>query len=307
MELHQLRYFVAVAQLGNFSRAAEMCHVSQPSLSQQIQKLERKLKQRLLDRLGKRAVLTDAGKLLFHKAVQVLAAVDNMERQVLEFDPMAGGRLAVGAIPTIAPYLFPAAVRTFSQQCPAVELLIHEDLTAHLLAATVAGDLDLAVVALPVSDPHLSSETLLTEPLLLALPQDHPLTCRKRITLQELQQERFIVLHEMHCLGEQVLSFCREEGCQRIACRSSQLSTVQTLIALGQGVSLLPAMAVAADRSKLVCYRPLSDPQPTRTIVAVWNRHRYHSAAAECFLNLLKAQMMHPSESMCIICKPHPC
>jgi LysR family transcriptional regulator, hydrogen peroxide-inducible genes activator len=164
------------------------------------------------------------------------------------------------------------------------------------LNAAVAGDLDLAVLALPVSDDRLTCETLLTEPLFLALPNQHPLARGKRITLQDLQDERFIVLDEMHCFGEQVLSICRQEGCKRIACRSSQLSTVQTLIALGQGVSLLPAMAMSADRSRRICFRHLAGDEPTRTIVAAWNRHRYHSSSAERFLELLKAQVKHASE-----------
>lgn len=296
MELHQLRYFVAVAQVGNFSRAAAICHVSQPSLSQQIQKLERGLKQRLLHRLGKRAVLTDAGKLLFDQAVRILGSVDNVQRQLKEFDPMAGGQFAVGAIPTIAPYILPGALKTFSKQYPAVELIIHEDVTAHLVSAAVAGDLDLAVLALPIPDERLTCETLLTEPLLLALPEHHRLARSKRITLEDMQEERFIVLDEMHCLGDQVLAICRAKSCKRIACRSSQLSTVQTLIALGQGVSLLPAMAVAADRSRRIRYRHLSGAEPTRTIVAAWNRQRYHSPTAERFLEFLKLQLMRSSE-----------
>jgi LysR family transcriptional regulator, hydrogen peroxide-inducible genes activator len=289
MELHQLRYFVAVAQTGSFTRAAELCLISQPSLSQQVKKLEDGLGQRLLDRLGKRAALTDAGKALLERATHILAAVDNAERQLKDFDQSVSGRLAIGAIPTVAPYLLPDALRAFTRAYPSVELIIQEDLTAHLLAAAAAGDLDLALVALPITDDRLAVEPLFTEPLLLALPLGHRFQ-RGRVSLNEVREERFIVLDEMHCLGEQLQSICNEAGCQRIACRSSQLSTVQTLIALGQGVSLLPAMAQAADRSRRVAYRPLAEPQPTRTIVAVWHKYRYHSTAAEFFLGTLKEQ-----------------
>src|SRR5262245_54228885 len=155
MELHQLRYFVAVAQAGSFSRAAERCHVSQPSLSQQIQKLENKLGHRLLDRLGRRAVLTEAGKVLYDRAAMILAAVDNAERQVKDFDATGGGRLAVGAIPTVAPYILPDALEAFARLHPSVEVMIQEDLTGRLLEAAVAGDLDLALVALPVGNERL--------------------------------------------------------------------------------------------------------------------------------------------------------
>jgi LysR family transcriptional regulator, hydrogen peroxide-inducible genes activator len=289
MELHQLRYFVAVAQTGSFSRAAERCHVSQPSLSQQVIKLERRLGRRLFDRLGRRVVLTDAGRLLLDRATAIVAAVEDAQRRVRDADNLEGGRLAVGAIPTIAPYLLPRALKEFVRRHPAVELSVTEDVTRHLLAATAAGDLDLSLVALPVEDDRLHVEPLLTEPLLLALPPGHRLTRRRRVTADELREEPFILLGEMHCLGEQVLSFCRANGCQpRIACRSAQISTIQALIALGQGVSLIPEMARRADPANGRSYRLLADGKPTRTIAAVWHRRRYHSPVAGWFLDTLR-------------------
>jgi LysR family hydrogen peroxide-inducible transcriptional activator len=289
MEMHQLRYFVAVAQTGNFSRAAERCHVSQPSLSQQIQKLERGLGQPLFNRLGRRAVLTDAGRLLLERATTILAAVEDAERRLRGGHDAGGGRLAVGAIPTIAPYLLPRALEGFVRHWPRVELMVREDVTAHLVQAVVEGELDLAIVALPIADERLAAESLLCEPLLVAMAPTHPLTRRRRITIQELAAERFILLNEMHCLGDQILNFCRANECQpQIACRSAQIGTVQALIALGQGVSLLPDMARRADRSRTLVYRPLAREQPRRTIAVVWHRHHYHSPLAERFLAELR-------------------
>lgn len=288
MELHQLRYFVSVARLGNFSRAAEQCHVSQPSLSQQIQKLERRLGQRLLDRLGKRAVVTEAGRALFDRAVGILAAVDDAEREVKDFD-QEKGRLAVGAIPTIAPYLLPDTVRDFAGRYPLVDLILHEDLTGHLLAAAVAGELDMAVLAMPVADERLHKEVLFSEPLLLALPKGHRLCGKRKITLADVREERFVVLDEMHCLGEQILHFCRAEGCQRLICRSSQLSTVLALVELGQGISLVPRMArPVRQKAGAVVFRKLAEGEPTRTIAAVWHKDRYHGKAGERFLQILR-------------------
>jgi LysR family hydrogen peroxide-inducible transcriptional activator len=287
MELHQLRYFVSVAKLANFSRAAKRCHVSQPSLSQQIQKLERRLGQKLLDRLGKRTVLTEAGKLLFDRAVAILAAVEDAEREVRDFD-QEKGHLKIGAIPTIAPYLLPDLIRQFSKRYRSVDLILHEDLTEHLLAAAVSGDLDMAILALPVAEERLHKEVLFSEPLLLALPQGHRLCRKARITLADVREERFIVLDEMHCLGEQILQICRAEGCQRLVCRSAQLSTVLALVALGQGVSLVPRMARPPDgRAGPVVFRKLSDNVPTRTVVAVWHKDRYHGKAGQRFLEML--------------------
>jgi LysR family hydrogen peroxide-inducible transcriptional activator len=289
MELHQLRYFVAVAQSASFSRAAERCAVSQPSLSQQIGKLERQLNQRLFDRLGRRVVLTDAGRLLLDRAASILAAVDDAERWLRDADNLEGGQLTVGAIPTISPYLLPPTLERFGKRHPQVEVTVHEDVTRQLLAAILVGDIDLALVALPIEDARLQAEALLTEPLLLALPPRHRLVRRKSITLDDLRDERFILLSEMHCLGEQVLSFCRANGCEpKLACRSVQIATVQSFISMGQGISLLPEMARQADVRGKTCYRRLADGKLTRTIAAVWNRHRYRSPVAEWFLASLR-------------------
>jgi LysR family hydrogen peroxide-inducible transcriptional activator len=289
MEMHQLRYFVAVAQTGNFSRAAERCHVSQPSLSQQILKLEHQLGKPLFQRLGRRAVLTDPGRLLLDRASAILAAVDDAERRLRAGDVTHGGRLAVGVIPTIAPYMMPRTLERFAHRCPKIELTVWEDVTQNLVTAVVNGELDLAIVALPIADNRLDAETLFSEPLFVALAADHPLSRRRRITIQNLADQRFILLNEMHCLGEQVLSFCRANECQpQIACRSAQIATIQALIALRQGISLLPDMARRADRSRTLVYRPIAKDQPRRTIAVVWHRHHYHSPLAQRFLAELR-------------------
>jgi LysR family hydrogen peroxide-inducible transcriptional activator len=295
MELHQLRYFVTVAQTGNFSRAAERCSVSQPSLSQQIQKLERQLGQPLFNRLGRRAVLTDAGRMLLDRAMSVLATVDDAERRLLGAageTATHAGRLAIGAIPTVAPYLLPRALRAFIKRCPRVELLIREDVTRELVLAVVEGELDMAIIAAATApDEHLDCEPLSCEPLLLALPPGHALAKRRRVGVADLAAERFILLNEMHCLGEQVLNFCHAHECHpRIACRSAQIATIQSLISLGQGISLLPEMARAADRSGKLVYRELSDPPqpPRRTIAVIRHKHSYRGALGETFLNVLR-------------------
>jgi LysR family hydrogen peroxide-inducible transcriptional activator len=290
MELHQLRYFVAVAQAGNFTRAAERCHVSQPSLSQQIQKLERRLKQPLFHRLGRKAALTDAGRLLLDRALAILAGVDDAERRLRSGDEANRGRLAVGAIPTIAPYVRPPAIEGLMRHCPEAELIVREDVTAHLLPAVLEGELDLALVALPIDDDHLEAETLFSEPLLLALPPDHALAkARRKVGLRDLAGERFILLGDMHCLGEQVVNFCRAHECQPfVACRSAQIGTIQQLIGLGQGISLLPELSRQADTTGRVVYKPLAEPQPSRTLAIVRHRHYFHSPLALKFLAELR-------------------
>jgi LysR family transcriptional regulator, hydrogen peroxide-inducible genes activator len=289
MEMHQLRYFVAAAQTGSFSRAAEACFVSQPSLSQQIAKLETRVGRRLFERLGRRVQLTDAGRQLLDAALAILAAVEDAQRRLNDDSNAAGCRLAVGAIPTIAPYLLPAIVRRFERRNPGVELTVHEDVTRNLIGAVVAGELDLAVAALPLDDERLSFEELWSEPLLLAMPARHPLARRRQIALDDLRDARFLLLTEVHCLGEQVLSFCRAHGCQpRIACHSAQIATMQALIRQGLGVSLLPEMATRGQPRNGLVYRHLSSPGPSRTIAVVWRKHRYHAVAAARFLDVLR-------------------
>lgn len=289
MELHQLRYFVAVAEAGSFSRAAVRCHVSQPSLSQQVAKLERRVGQTLLSRLGRQVVPTDAGRLLLERAAAILAAVDDAERQLRDGDGVAGGRLTVGAIPTVAPYLLPPVLKRFLARHPGAEVTIHEDVTRQLVPAAAAGELDLAVMALPVEDERLEAEPLVTEPLRLAAPKGHPLAARRRVTLADLTGEPFILLNEEHCLGTQVLSFCRARDCApRIVCRSAQIGTVQALIGTGHGVSLLPELACRAARADGVTYRPLAGGPFQRTVAAVWHRRRYHGPTARQFLAVLR-------------------
>jgi len=295
MEVHQLRYFVAVAQLSSFSRAAERCFVSQPSLSQQIQKLERGLGQRLFERLGRQVRLTGAGQVLLERATAILAALDDAERRIRESGAQTGGRLVVGAIPTIAPYLLPPVLKRFIRDFPLVEVTVDEEVTARLIEAVATAELDLAVLALPVPDDRLKVEPLFTEPLLLTVDRRHRLAKQRSITLDDIRDERFVVLREMHCLGEQVLSFCRAHGCQpQVACRSAQIATIQSMIAAGQGISILPEMARAADRDRSRVYRQLQGDGLTRTIAVIAHRHRVPSAAAEKFLIVLREITAEP-------------
>jgi LysR family hydrogen peroxide-inducible transcriptional activator len=289
MEMHQLRYFVAVAQTNSFSRAAEACFVSQPSLSQQIAKLEAQVGHRLLDRLGRRVQLTDAGRQLLDSAMAILATVEDAKRRLQDDANLAGCRLSLGAIPTIAPYLLPILLQRFERRHAGVELTVHEDVTRNLIGAVISGELDLAVMALPFEDERLVFEELWTEPLLLALPRGHRLARKKQVAMDEIREERFLLLTEMHCLGEQVLSYCRAHECQpHIACRSAQIATMQALIEQGLGVTLLPEMATRRQTNKSIVYRRLAGHCPSRTVTVIWRKHRYHSIAAARFLDVLR-------------------
>ena len=289
MELQQLRYVVAVARTGNFSRAAEECHVAQPSLSQQIQKLEDELGERLFDRLPRRAKLTHAGESFLPRAQRILAEVETAQRELREAHDQLRGRLTLGVLPTIAPYLLPPIIAEFSRACPEVEIVVQEDTTARLLKLGCACELDLAIASLPIGDDRFEKETLFTEELLLAMPPAHPLTTKKRVRFSDLENERFILMKEGHCLGDQVLSFCnRRDFRPQVTCRSVQIETIQALVHAGLGISMVPRMAVDGATRTGPVYRPLETPHPTRAIIALWPRQRPLSRIAGTFLDHLR-------------------
>ncbi len=279
MELHQLRYFLAVAKSGNFSRAAENCHVAQPSLSQQILKLERELGEQLFERKSRQILLTSAGELLRQRAERILHEVGEARREIRDAQGTPRGKVNLAALPTIAPYLLPKIIRGFSKRCPKVETVMHEETTDRALHLLENNELDLALVSLPITNPRLEVRTLFSEELLLALPRRHPLARKRSVSGADLEPEKFIFMADTHCLGAQTLQFCYARGFSpQISCRSAQMETVQSLVAAGAGISMVPAMA--RRRSPGVSYRSLGKPKPTRTIALLWKKNRHLSRAA---------------------------
>lgn len=288
MEMHQLRYAVAVARTGNFSRAAQHCNVAQPSLSQQIQKLEEELGERLFDRMKREAKLTPHGEAFLPRAVRILEEVDAARREATDARHLVRGTLTIGVLPTIAPYLLPEVMIPFTKQFPGVEIVLQEDTTAHLLRLLHGYEIDLAIASQPIHDSRLTVRRLFAEDLLLALPQGHPLTGRRAAAAADLKGERLIVMKEGHCLGEQVLGFCDgRKGGPAISFRSSQIATIQALVSSGLGISLIPAMATRHRHDDSPAYLPFHAPRPQRTIVALWPNQRPPGRAAAEFLKLL--------------------
>ncbi|QEL20270.1 LysR family transcriptional regulator [Limnoglobus roseus] len=285
--MNQLRYFAALARLGNFTRAAAACHVSQPTLSQQVAKLERELDQSLFDRRGRGATLTDAGRALLEKVEHALALLDNAKVSVRSAGHAE--RLTVAAIPTIAPYLLPEVLVRFATAHPAAHVEVREYTTDECLAHLTNGELDLAVLALPVRGDHLAAETLFTEELLLAVPAKHALAKKRQVRLTDLTDEPFVLLHEAHCLSGQALGFCaRHALAPLVTAQLHQLGTVLELVRLGQGVSLVPAMAAKKDRSGGRVYKPIFGEKPMRTLGVVWSKLRFRSPLFDAFVGELR-------------------
>lgn len=296
MEMHQLRYVVAVARAGNFSRAAQHCHVSQPSLSQQIQKLEDELGERLFDRMSRVARLTPHGEVFLRRAVHVLAEVEAAKHEAAEAKGLLRGSITIGILPTIAPYLLPQAMAEFTEKYPGVDIVVHEDTTARLLKHTLAYEIDFVLASRPINDGRLEVRDLFAEELMLALPPGHSLTRKRIVSIADLAGERLIVMKEGHCLGDQVLSFCeRQEIRPQISFRSAQLETIQALVRAGLGISLIPRMAARGSLGRALEYRSLKSPKPERKIVAIWPKKRPLGRGANEFLAAISSRVGKPS------------
>jgi LysR family hydrogen peroxide-inducible transcriptional activator len=295
MELHQLRYFVSVAETGNFTRAAERSSISQPSLSQQIINLEKELKHKLFHRLGRKAVLTEAGTVFLERARRILFEVDDTTRE-LQDSPGLERKITVGAITTLAPYLMPQLLALCHTRLPHLQVNMREDFRADLTKAVIEGELDLAIVSLPVKDPRISVEPLFEETLQLVVGKPHPLASKPHVTTDDLINERWILLGSGSSLASQIRRFCGDHNFEpKIGYHCAQVATVKALVALGVGVSVLPQIALSADdRSRLIS-KTLSDRSPTRQIGIIRHLQRYQSLGAEQFINLLKEHVKKPA------------
>lgn len=287
MEIDQLRYFLGVAQTGNFTRAARELGISQPALSRSIKRLEDELGQPVFERKSKSVSLTDAGVLLQSRAEQVLSILDDTKAEIC--DDGQTGRLRIGAIPTIAPFFLPDLLRQFSKEFPKASVLIQEETTDRLLKACSQGEIDLAILALPVPAKYLEVEELFEEELLLVVPLEHPLAKKKTIRVGDIEPYPFVLLDEAHCLSDNIVSFCRQRSFHPVSVeRTSQLAMVQELVSLSHGVSMIPKMARDLDQSARRSYCSLSGKKPTRTVAAIWNPYRFQSRLAGAFQKRLR-------------------
>ena len=292
MELHQLRYFVAAAETQSVTRAAERCRVAQPSLSQQVAKLEAQMGVKLFDRLGRGIALTDAGRALLPRARRILAEVRDAETNVRrEVEEGSGGAavISVGAIPTVAPYVLPRAIKALRTAHPDCRASIRESYTEELIELVVGNELDCAIMSTPVDEERLGVEVLGEEELVVAMPRGHGAASGGTIGWAELRTEPVVTLDEMHCLGRQIQGFCAVRGsATRVACRTTQLATIFELVAMGMGVSIVPETAARYHGEKRWRYARLSQHRPTRQIVMVWRRDRERTRLSRALAGMVR-------------------
>lgn len=280
MEIHQLRYFIAVAEERSFSRAAEKVRVAQPSLSQQIQKLEADLGQSLFDRLARKVVLTEAGHDLLPFAHRILNELNSAQRLVTDRGQRPGGTVKMGFLPTIAPYVISQLFAKCRSEHPSVEVQVIEDVTDNLVRRVDSGEIDFAIISTcrPAAGVHL--EQLGEETLVVALSAGHPLARLKRINWKVLRKESVLILHESHCLSRQIQRSCLEHRVRQSRLGILQLPTLLAMVAAGLGISLVPEMAIRHDCAPECVFIPFSGVQPKRELNLLRNASRYQSKAA---------------------------
>jgi len=272
LTLKQLRYFEALAQHHHFGRAANACAVSQPALSVQIRELEDTLGAKLFERGARKARLTSFGDEFALRVRPILRSVDELGELALASRDRLVGRLRIGIIPTIAPYLLPAIIGNMTRMNDAIDLQIRETLTPQLVDELTEGRLDAAVVALPISEPSLTEIALFEENFVLVRPnRDAGKPVPNREALREM---KLLLLEEGHCFRNQALSFCNIQSSRpREILDASSLATLVQMVGSGMGVTLIPEMAIAVEtRSAPVSIARFSEPQPARTIGMIWRK-----------------------------------
>lgn len=288
MELSQLKYAVAVADTGNFTRASERCNISQPSLSQQVINLESEVGHKLFHRLGRRAVLTEAGKAFIERARRILNEVENAAKE-LKDHPSLDRRITVGAIQTVAPYLLLPLIAKCRRDHPNLQIELREDFRSDLVRGVVDGELDLAIVTLPVEDPRVSIEPLMKEPLLLVVGKNHPFASRKEISINDLAGEVFATMGESSTLTAQIRSFFGDHNFEpKVGYRCAQVGTLKALVGMGLCISILPRLDRQPGDRETLTYLRLTGTEPIREVVVIRHLQRYQSRGAEQFLSLLR-------------------
>lgn len=272
LSMKHLRYFEALARHGHFGRAAEDCAISQPALSVQIRELEEIIGASLVERNARQVRLTHLGEAFAGRVRDILRSVDELEDLARASQGPLTGRLRIGVIPTVAPYLLPVIIKELGRLYPGVDLHPREAVTQKLIADLLEARLDIAIVALPVSEPALSETALFDEEFILVRP---PEDAAKPVPNPDMLPEmRLLLLEEGHCFREQALSFCNmPSSAPRNMMEGSSLATLVQMVGAGIGVTLIPEMAVPIEtRSAHVSVARLPPPRPTRTIGMVWRK-----------------------------------
>jgi DNA-binding transcriptional LysR family regulator len=291
MELRQIRYVLAVAEEHSFSRAAARLHLAQPSLSQQIAKLEHTLGVLLFHRMPQHVELTDAGQRFVQVAQSLIDQAESLEREMRAYASGESGKLLVGSLPITGAYVLPRVIPDFTKQFPGVELQLIEETSSRLERLLVRGKIDISLLTMPIADPSIEAIPAIHEEIYLAVPPNHPLAQQEEVDLSELSSQPFILLKEGQGFRQISLHLCEQAGFRpRIVFESSNIQTVQSLVAAGMGLSFAPRMITLAPwTTTSPVYLRLST-RPKRTLVVAHRKDRHLSRPAEAFVRILMEQ-----------------
>ncbi len=304
MEFRQLQYTLQIAAEKNFSRAAEKLHIAQPSLSQQLSKLEKELGVLLFQRNTSTVELTHAGASFVEKAKKIVDAVEQLRQEMDDISQLRKGKVVVGSMPITGSHLLPHVLPVFKKAHPDIEIVLVEDSSMNLEKKTASGDTDLSLLSLPLVEPTLSYVPIGEEWIDLAVPPGHPLALRKNGTqpqpvhMEELKDEPFVVLKKGQGFRKLTMDLCHQAGFEpNVVFESTNMETLQSLVATGMGVTLVPRFIARAASSEFVpALLPLAEPTPSRTLAIAYRNGRYLSKAAEAFIDTFRETVKQLSQ-----------
>ncbi len=289
MNIRDLKYIVTVAELQHFGKAAEICCVSQPTLSAQIKKVEDELGIVIFERSNKQFLITDIGHEIITQAHDILNKVSELKVIADQSKDPFAGKFRLGIIPTLGPYLTPLFIPKIKQQLPKLSLSISEDKTENILHELRCGALDAIVLALPVENQGLAERELFKEPFYVALPRDHYLTQSKEISIKDLNDETLLLLSEGHCLSDQALEVCQSVGIKRDkALQATSLETLRHIVSTGAGITLLPHLALPKQKESLTVIKPFKKPYPNRIVGMLWRKQHVRQATSQRIADIIQ-------------------
>jgi LysR family hydrogen peroxide-inducible transcriptional activator len=294
MNLKDLKYLVALADTGHFGKAAERTFVSQPTLSAQLKKLEEYLGVKLVERQPKNVQLTDVGKQVVVRARRILDESDQIISLARNSTDPFGGRLKLGLIPTIGPYLLPRVMQKIRKSLPQLGLMLYEHQTEALLKRLRDGEIDFGILALPIAPEGFETRVLYEEAFTVALPTHHPLASKATIKVSDLKGQTLLLLEDGHCLRDQALEVCSRIDIREAEdFRATSLETLRQMVVAGLGITLLPETAVESPfgSQRGLTIRQFAKPAPTRTVGAVWRKSSTRTPAIKAICDVIDGVM----------------
>jgi LysR family transcriptional regulator, hydrogen peroxide-inducible genes activator len=289
MNLRDLRYLVAIADLRSFVQAADHCFISQPTLSTQIKKMEESLNVQIFERTNKKVMPTELGEQIIASARRILIEVDSIEKLAKNAQDPLAGNFRLGAFPTLSTYIFPGLVPKIKLALPKLRLILIEEKTETLIEQLRQGQLDAALLAMPIQDDYLQSRMLFEDEFYLAVASEHPLAKRQSIAQSDLFHQQLLLLDEGHCLRGQALQICQiNDADEQQDVRATGLETLRQMVKAGTGITFMPKIAVR-EAEEGICYLPFEDPVPKRTIGLFWRKTSSRNELLEIISNLLIA------------------